>query len=99
MKHSVYMTWAKRNVAARYNLATSGVPGCAAADLPLRPEEIPLNGPNDEGFPPLKEAIAAKYGVRADQVVLAQGTSFANFLSFAALLEPGDEVLLEQPAY
>jgi len=99
MKQSVYMAWAKRHAAARYNLANSGILGCAAADLPLRPEEIPLNGPNVEGYPPLKEAIAAKYGVREDQVVLAQGTSFANFLSCATLLEPGDEVLLEQPTY
>jgi len=99
MKQSVYMGWAKRHAAARYNLANSGILGCGAADLPLRPEEIPLNGPNVEGFPPLKEAIGAKYGVRVEQVVLAQGTSFANFLSCATLLEPGDEVLIEQPTY
>ena len=99
MKQSVYMAWAKRHAAARYNLANSGILGCEGADLPLRPEEIPPNGPGSEGFPPLIEAIAAKYGVREDQVVLAQGTSFANFLSCSTLLEPGDEALIEQPTY
>jgi aspartate/methionine/tyrosine aminotransferase len=100
MKQSAYMTWAKRHAAARYNLANSGILGCEARDLPLGREEFPLNGPNAEGYPPLKEAIAAKYGVGPERVVLAQGTSFANFLACSTLLEPGDEVLVEQqPTY
>ncbi len=32
-------------------------------------------------------------------MVTAAGTSVANYLAFAALLDPGDEVLIEQPAY
>jgi len=99
MKQSAYMTWAKKHAAARYNLANSGVLGCSPRDLPLRPEEIELNGPNTEGYPPLKEAIAAKYGTTADRVVTAQGTSLANFLICATLLERGDEVLIERPTY
>jgi aspartate/methionine/tyrosine aminotransferase len=99
LKRSVYMTWAKRHAAARYNLANSGILACEARELPLRWEEIPLNGPDAEGYPPLKAAIAAKYGVAEENVVLAQGTSFANFLAAAAVLEPGDEVLVEQPTY
>ena len=90
MKQSVYMTWAKRHAAARYNLANSGILACEAPDLPLRPEEIVLNGPGAEGYPPLMEAIASKYGARPEQVVLAQGTSFANFLACATVLEHGD---------
>ena len=99
MKQSVYMTWAKRHVGARYNLATSGILRCEASDLPLRLEEIPLSGPDGEGYAPLKEAIGAKYGVGAEQVVLCEGTSFANFLACSTVLEPGDEVLIEQPTY
>jgi aspartate/methionine/tyrosine aminotransferase len=37
--------------------------------------------------------------VTPGQVVLAEGTSGANFLAFSALVEPGDEVLVEQPTY
>ena len=99
MKNSAYMTWAKRHAAARYNLANSGVLACGLRDLPLRLEEIELNGPNSEGYPPLKEAIAAKYGTTAGHVVTAQGTSLANFLICATLLERGDEVLIERPTY
>jgi aspartate/methionine/tyrosine aminotransferase len=102
MKGSVYMRWAKEHAAARYNLANSGILGCEIADLEIGPEDILVNGPNRDGYPPVLEAIAALYGVgseRVEQVVPAEGTSGANFLAFAGLLEPGDEVLVEQPTY
>ena len=99
MKQSVYMTWAKSHAAERYNLANSGILGCDASTLAGTPEDLAPNGANSEGYPPLKIAIAAKYGVGVEGVVLAQGTSGANFLACATLLEPGDEVLLEQPTY
>src|SRR5262245_38818786 len=100
MKNSVYITWAKRHAAARYNLANSGMLGCDLNDLPITTDDVALNGKNEEGYGPLKEAIAAKYGVgSADQVVTEQGTSMANFLAMATAIERGDEVLVEQPAY
>jgi len=99
MKNSVYMTWAKHHASARYNLANSGILGCEPGDLPMTAGDLALNGPNHEGYAPLKEAIAAKYGVSADRVVPAQGTSMANFLAMATVLDRGDEVLIEQPTY
>ncbi len=99
MKNSVYITWAKYHAAARYNLANSGLLGCELRDLPVRLEDIELNGRNGEGYAPLKEAIAAKYGTEADHVMTAPGTSMANFLACATLIERGDEVLIEQPTY
>jgi aspartate/methionine/tyrosine aminotransferase len=39
------------------------------------------------------QRVAARYGVRPDQVATATGTSGANFLVCAALLRPGDDVL------
>src|SRR5262245_20962162 len=99
MKNSVYITWAKFHAAARYNLANSGILGCDLDDLPVTMDDVALNGKNEEGYAPLKEAIAAKYGVSADQVVTEQGTSMANFLAVATVIERGDEVLVERPAY
>jgi aspartate/methionine/tyrosine aminotransferase len=96
---SVYMHWAKQHAAARYNLANSGLLGCETEDLTLDASDLRINGPNHEGFRPLLEAIGERYGVSAAQVVTAPGTSGANFLAFSALVEPGEEVLVEQPTY
>lgn len=57
------------------------------------------------GHPELREAIAAwqykQYGVETspDQVVVTSGSSGAMLLVFAALLDPGAEVLLTDPHY
>jgi len=45
------------------------------------------------------QAIANRYRVETKNVVTAAGTTFANHLAVAALIKPGDEVLVEQPAY
>ncbi|MBI1760704.1 MAG: aminotransferase class I/II-fold pyridoxal phosphate-dependent enzyme [Acidobacteria bacterium] len=99
MKNSVYMTWAKYHAGARYNLANSGILGCSVSELSLSLADLQINGPNHEGYAPLKEAIAAQYGVTTEEVVTSQGTSMANFLALATVLERGDEVLLEHPVY
>jgi aspartate/methionine/tyrosine aminotransferase len=55
------------------------------------------------GLPELREAIAAKtkrdsgYEVSASQVVVTNGGKQAVYQTFAALLDPGDEVLLPAP--
>lgn len=99
MKNSVYMTWAKYHAAAKYNLANSGILGCTLSDLTITMDDIAVNGPNHEGYAPLKEAIATRYNVAPENVVTSQGTSMANFLAMATIIERGDEVLIEQPTY
>ena len=55
------------------------------------------------GLPELKEAVAVKtakdsgYEVAASQVVITNGAKQAVYNSFAALLDPGDEVLVPAP--
>jgi aspartate/methionine/tyrosine aminotransferase len=98
-KQSDYMHWAKTSQRARYNLATSGVGSFPLRDLPFDLSKLEINGDNSYGFRPLMEAIARQYGVDPDCVVEAAGTSLANHLAMAAMLEPGDDVLIEHPAY
>src|ERR1700726_3634692 len=93
------MHWAKTQSRARFNLATSGVGAFPMRELPFDCSKLEINGDNSYGYAPLKNAIAAHAGVDSDCVVPATGTSFANYLAMAALLEPGDEVLIEHPAY
>ena len=98
-KHSAYMNWAKTQSRARYNLATSGVGGFPLRELPVDFGELEISGENSYGYAPLQEAIAQHSGVDPDCVVEAAGTSMANHLVMATLLDQGDEVLMEQPVY
>jgi aspartate/methionine/tyrosine aminotransferase len=93
------MHWAKSHPRARYNLATSGVGPYPLRELPIDWSCMEINGDNSYGYRPLQCAIATRYGVDPECVVEAAGTSMANHLALAALLEPGDEVLIEHPVY
>src|SRR5689334_22523105 len=93
------MEWAKTRPTPEFDLAGSNILACTLDDLPGAREAIALSGANDTGYAPLIEAIAARYGVPAGHVTTASGTSGANFFVFAALLEPGDDVLVERPGY
>jgi aspartate/methionine/tyrosine aminotransferase len=96
---SDYMAFAKLETAARYGLASSGVADCDLDDLEFTRADLALHGPNAYGYAPLIEAIASRFGVPGDCVVTAGGCSFANHLALAALVAPGDEVLIEEPTY
>ena len=94
-----YMRWAKTHATTTYDLAGSNLSPCTMEDLPGARDAFELMGPNDDGYAPLVESIGRFYGVSSDRVATATGASGANFLVCAALLEPGDEVLVERPAY
>lgn len=96
---SEYMYWAKTNSQARFNLASSGLANYPLAGLALRLEDLELSGRSLYGYEPLQRALAEKCGVALSSVVAATGTSLANHLVMAALVEPGDEILIERPAY
>jgi aspartate/methionine/tyrosine aminotransferase len=93
------MHWAKMRANARFNLATSGMPNVALAELPVKLDDLEITTSSPYGYPPLIEAIAAHADVPKECVVTAAGTSMANHLAMAALIAPGDEVLIEQPTY
>ena len=96
---SPYMEWSKLRSHARFELSTSGLASYPLAKLPARLGDLEINGPTIYGYAPLQQALAKKSGVTPDCVVASQGTSMANHLAMAALFEPGDEVLVEQPTY
>jgi aspartate/methionine/tyrosine aminotransferase len=96
---SAYMQWAKTRSQARFNLASSGLRNYSISDLPLQLEDLELSGASLYGYEPLQAALAAKCEVAPECVVAATGTSMANHLVMADLLEPGDEVLIEHPTY
>jgi len=99
MSLAPYMQWAKLHVRQRLSLSGSNLLHCELADLPGAREALALHGDNDSGYRPLVEAVASTYGVTPNMVAVAQGTSGANFLVFAALVKAGDDVLVERPGY
>lgn len=94
-----YMEWARSRPRPDVDLAGSNLLACTLDDLPGAREAVDLEGESPDGFAPLVEAIASRYGVPPDRVATAGGCSGANFLACAALLDAGDSVLMERPAY
>ena len=62
----------------------------------MRPGVMPRLG---LGYEALREHLARRYGVSPEEVLCSLGASMANFLLCGILLEPGDEVVVEKPAY
>jgi aspartate/methionine/tyrosine aminotransferase len=84
----------------RYDLGTSEPQLEATPErLGLSAEDIVINGPNALGYEKLREHLASRYDVSTENVLLSQGASMANFLLCAVLIQPGDEVVVERPAY
>jgi aspartate/methionine/tyrosine aminotransferase len=93
------MHWAKTQRPVAWPLSGSEVTHFPLDRLGPAIADLELNGASYYRYPPLREAIAAKEGVSPEQVVAADGTSMANMLAMAALIAPGDEVLIERPTY
>ena len=98
-----YIQWAKALPPADVNLARSGIDYCPVALLRLRASDLVATLPVHYGYRPLRDAIAARYGVRGANVFeLSGGTSYANWIACAAVLDGcgrGTEVILERPTY
>jgi aspartate/methionine/tyrosine aminotransferase len=94
-----YMQWAKSRRPAASDLAGSNMLACTVDELHGAREALAFIAENEDGHPPLLAAIARRYGVGPERVATAPGAGGANFLAYLALLEPGAEVLVEQPTY
>src|SRR5712664_3777207 len=97
---SIYMHWAKTRPRVKYDLALSGILNLPFAELDVKLTDLELHGDNAYGYRPLVDALVAHCHVSPENVVtISGGTSMANHLAMAALLEHGDEVLIEEPTY
>src|SRR5438094_6821368 len=99
-KGSQFMHWAKTRPKVKYDLALSGILNLPFAELDPQLSDLELHGDNAYGYRPLVDALAVHCRVGRENVVtVSGGTSLANHLAMAALIEHGDEVLIEQPTY
>src|ERR1043166_6468723 len=95
---SAYMNWAKTRSAATFNHATSELGNLKLRELRVSLDDLEITN-GGFGYHPLIQLIAARYRVAPESIVTAAGTTFANHLAMAALIDPGDEILFEHPAY
>jgi aspartate/methionine/tyrosine aminotransferase len=98
-----YIAWAKSLPPVDVNLARSGVDPCPPSALGLTAADLVATLPVKYGYAPLRDAVAARYEVRADQVfAVSGGASYANWLACLAVLDdcsPGTQVIVERPTY
>lgn len=94
-----YVAWMKRAPSVAFNLMGSNLLHCQVEDLPGAREALKLDDLHEEGYEPLLEAIADRFHFSQEGIALSTGASGANFLVCGALIRPGDEVVVEAPAY
>ena len=75
-----------------------GLKAAAARAFDVDPAAVTGYGPV-AGYPPLRQWIAARYGVQEDQVLITNGSLQADAFLFEYLLRPGDDVVVEKPTY
>lgn len=93
---TAYIAWASQFYGkVPYDLASSGIPPVRWSDVVKEPVDIDAPG----AWVALRDAIARYNDVPVGEVAAALGTSQAIFLAYAAMLEPGDELLVEHPTY
>ncbi len=84
----------------KYNLTESSTTDKSLADLNIHLDENMLLCYGDHfGDQKLRELIAARYGVAADDVNVTVGACMALFIIYSSLLKPGDRLLLMHPNY
>lgn len=90
-----YLAWAyERFGTVKYNLAKGGMRSVPPERIG-RPESLH----DSRAWHRLREHVAHFNGVSEAQALPALGTTHALWLALAALLEPGDEVVVEWPGY
>lgn len=84
----------------KYDIGESSVKCRSLNDINVELGQLPLRYGYHRGHPELRELIAAQYpGLSPDQVLVTNGAAEALFDLAAALLKPGDHVIVEHPNY
>lgn len=95
-----------RYFTARVDISSSGVENYSLGEL-RQVLDIPVGDLDDVVFrdspslggDELRAAIGRRFGASADRVMVTNGSSEALLLAMSVLLRPGDEVVVQRPAY
>ena len=90
----------KYQYAVKYDIGESAVKYMTFGQLGLNIDDLPIRYGYHHGRPDLRACLAEQYpGLSASNVIVTSGGSEAIFLICAALLKPGDHVIIEHPNY
>jgi hypothetical protein len=95
-----YLDWARTHMGrAKFDLARSNVKAVTKEELGLDLDRVALSAPDDEGMPELREILLKRYGVPKANLLVSSGATQGIYLACAALINRGEEVILESPNY
>lgn len=97
---SPYLEWLKELQFPKINIGSSGMHYFGVlSDLGIEPENLRIADISPYGLPKLKAVLSHRYRVPEDNILTGIGTTGCNYLIFASMFNPGDEVLVETPVY
>ena len=97
-----YMRWAKTRPRVTYDLASSGLMPVTTRELlgdVTAADAFEISGPDRRRLRAAERSDRRAIRHDRERVSIAAGASGANFQAMLALLEPGDDALIETPAY
>jgi aspartate/methionine/tyrosine aminotransferase len=95
-----YLEWARTHMGrVRIDLAKSNVKAVTKEELGLTLDAIELACADEEGVVELRELLAKRYGLGRANVLVTSGATMGIFLACAAVIQPGEQVILESPNY
>jgi aspartate/methionine/tyrosine aminotransferase len=95
-----YLHWARQNLdTVKVDLTRSNLHGITREDIGFRGEEVELSKAVEKEPTEFQRLLAARYDLPLSQIRVTIGSTMALFAIFEAILEKGDEVLLETPNY
>jgi aspartate/methionine/tyrosine aminotransferase len=84
----------------KYDIGESAVKYLTLGQIGIDLNSLPIRYGYHKGKPELRECLVEQYpGLTSDQIMVTSGGSEAIFSIFAALLKPGDHVIIEHPNY
>jgi aspartate/methionine/tyrosine aminotransferase len=95
-----YLVWARSHLdTVKFDLARSNLRGFSKEELGFTPDDLQISRAVESEPTAAMNLIAARYGLPVSQIKTTCGATMALFAAFEALLDRGDEVLLEVPNY
>lgn len=95
-----HLRYYERVHGARLNISFSNIRGFTLGEFRRAlPKGLDLNWTDERGPPGLRRRIARRSRVGVNRVLVTNGATEANFLVNAALVQPGDRVVVDAPNY